>query len=499
MPSPRRVGASLALGLTLALASACGRADEKPDPTDEWDLEALQDPETCAECHPVHYREWLGSMHAYAGDDPVFRAMNARGQRETDGALGDFCVACHAPVAVALGLTEDGLELDAVPQKHRGVTCWYCHQVDGIDSNHAGGTHNNPLTLAFDGLMRADVASPVTSPIHGAERSDLHSRDSLASAAMCGSCHDIVTPAGAHIERTYAEWLASFYSDVTPDDPDRPELYALTCNDCHMRRETAAIASYPGAPDDRDRHSHMFVGVDVAVSEFPDAELGPQLRAEQLAAIAEVRKNSLCASLCVREDPDTGGAEVRVWLHNEAAGHSWPSGATPDRRAWLELVARDQADAVVFESGVVDASTPIAELDDPHLWLLRDRIFDAEGAETHMFWEAASYESELLEVPSEFGVAGHAQTWAERAYPLASAPSSVQMRVLLRAMGREVLEDLVASGDLDPAVLDRFDTFSIPPAELVWTPEAAEPSTGAIDYGTCVSSSPSCRPPALTP
>jgi hypothetical protein len=39
-------------------------------------------------------------MHAYAAEDPVFLAMNARGQRETQGALGAFCVNCHAPLAV---------------------------------------------------------------------------------------------------------------------------------------------------------------------------------------------------------------------------------------------------------------------------------------------------------------------------------------------------------------------------------------------------------------
>ena len=42
-------------------------------------------------------------MHAYAADDPVFVAMNKRGQRETNGELGTFCVKCHAPMAVANG------------------------------------------------------------------------------------------------------------------------------------------------------------------------------------------------------------------------------------------------------------------------------------------------------------------------------------------------------------------------------------------------------------
>src|SRR5690606_12102124 len=134
--------------LALVGTRACGEAPPPPR-----DLEALQDPETCAECHPDHYREWLGSMHAYAAEDPVFRAMNARGQRETGGALGDFCVQCHAPVAVALGLTEDGLDLDALPREVQGVTCYFCHQVDAVE-----GTHNNPLRLAFYDIMRGGFA-----------------------------------------------------------------------------------------------------------------------------------------------------------------------------------------------------------------------------------------------------------------------------------------------------------------------------------------------------
>lgn len=475
------------IALACLLACPCGCREDPPAPLD---LEALQDPATCAECHPDHYREWLGSMHAYAADDPVFIAMNARGQRETNGALGDFCVRCHAPAAVALGLTKDGLNLAELPQKHRGVTCWFCHQAEAVE-----GTHNNPLALAFDGIMRANVPAPLEPPVHGVGRSKLFDRDSLSSAQMCGSCHDIVTPGGAHIERTYAEWLDSFYSDPRPEDPDRPQLYALTCNDCHMRRSTGPIADYPGVRGDRNRHSHMFVGVDVAVTDFPDAELGPALRAEQRAAIAEIRKTSLCASLCVREDP--AGVEITVWLHNEAAGHSWPSGSTPDRRAWVELIATDQLGEPLLESGVIGPAQAVAELDDPLLWLLRDRLFDAEGDEVHMFWEAVSYESNLLGVPDTFGADAHALTWASRIYPQIAMPERVSMRVLLRAIGREILIDLVDSGDLDPAILDAFETFEVPPASLVWTPADATPSMGEVDYGSCVSSAPSCASPFI--
>ncbi len=90
------------------LAAACTSPSPRESP------EALYDPKSCAGCHPDHYREWSGSMHAYASTDPVFRAMNVRGQRDTHGDLGDNCVTCHAPLAVELGLTNSGLDLAEV-------------------------------------------------------------------------------------------------------------------------------------------------------------------------------------------------------------------------------------------------------------------------------------------------------------------------------------------------------------------------------------------------
>src|SRR6185295_17737270 len=140
------------------MMSSCGGDTAAP-----LDEAALLDPMSCKTCHPAHFKEWSGSMHAYAAEDPVFMAMNARGQRETQGALGDFCVKCHAPMAVLTGATKDGLNLADVPAKLRGVTCFFCHSVDAVK-----GTHNNPLTLASDGVMRGGIADPVPTGAHEA-------------------------------------------------------------------------------------------------------------------------------------------------------------------------------------------------------------------------------------------------------------------------------------------------------------------------------------------
>ena len=107
-------------------------------------------------CHPQHYTQWSGSMHAYSSDDPVFLAMNARGQRETNNQLGTFCVQCHAPMAVALKLT-DGTNFDptTLPPTARGITCFFCHNVESVDADH-----NNGLVLALDDTMRGGVQNP---------------------------------------------------------------------------------------------------------------------------------------------------------------------------------------------------------------------------------------------------------------------------------------------------------------------------------------------------
>src|SRR5205085_4697858 len=144
----QQLGAA-AVGLALALGlGACGSSSP-----DRLSVAELKDPSTCQTCHPAHFAQWSHSMHAYAPDDPVFVAMNQRGQRETDGALGDFCVKCHAPVALRDGLTTDGRNLPMLPAVERGVTCFFCHSTESVSDDH-----HNPLVLASDGRLLRPIA-----------------------------------------------------------------------------------------------------------------------------------------------------------------------------------------------------------------------------------------------------------------------------------------------------------------------------------------------------
>ncbi len=466
--------------LAISLIAAGTIACSPPEPTKS--REELMDPETCEECHPDHYREWAGSMHAYASDDPFFRAMNELGQDETGGALGGLCVTCHAPMAVREGVTEDGLNLDEVPRHLKGIGCYYCHNVDEVQ-----GLHNNQMTLANDTVMRGPVEDPVGTPAHGSAYSALHDGRRLESSDMCGSCHDVVTPAGVALERVYEEWDASFYSDAD-DSGVWPAYYSQRCNSCHMPGESGAIADASGALADRRRHAHHMPGPGVVVTEFPDPQTAPELKAENLEAMEEFRSAAMCASLCVREDgPDT---TVTLWLHNETVGHGWPSGAAQDRRAWVQLTA-DRDDAVVYETGVIAADEAVALSPDPDLWWFGDRIFDADDNPVHEHWHVARYESGALPAASTLG--GDADTWVSRTYTVPGAlPDGVALRMWLRPMPRDLLDQLVDGGYLDSAVREAMPTFEIAPVHLDWTPESAEPTDEA---GTCVHTSSTCKSP----
>ncbi|HET6585751.1 MAG TPA: cytochrome c family protein [Nannocystaceae bacterium] len=458
--------------LVLALAGC------KDDAKSDGPREELLDAKACEECHPQHYQQWLGSMHAYASDDPVFLAMNARGQRETGGEMGDLCVRCHAPMALALGLTTDGLNLDEVPPHLKGVTCYFCHNVESID-----GTHNNPLLLAMDDVFRGEIDDAVENDFHRTDYAAELDGETVASGDMCGSCHDIVNGHGTAIERTYQEWTASFYSDPAAVNPLLVEYYGQSCNDCHMRGSKEPIADFPGVQT-RNLRDHRFVGVDLALTDWPDAERGPALLEDQRAHAQEFMDPEVCVGLCVNP-VDGGGTEIELWLHNEFAGHHFPSGAAQDRRLWVELEGF-AGDTSVLSTGVVaaDESIDAAAIADPTLWVLRDFAYGLDDEPVKMFWEIARVEENTLAVAAEAGLVYDKTTWKNRKWVVDGPVDRATVKLNLRPIPFELVDELAEDG-LDPAVKARIPTFTLAQTVREWTPDTA---TMTDLEGLCVQS-----------
>jgi hypothetical protein len=432
--------------------------------------EELRDPELCRDCHADHYRQWAGSMHAYATRDPVFLAMNRRGQEETGGALGDFCVRCHAPLAVELGLTTDGLNLEELPDAVRAVTCYACHNVDRVLA-----PHNNGLRIAHDSLMRGGISSPLPAGVHGSAYSELFDANALKSSEMCGACHDLVTPSGVALEQTFNEWYGSVFGPLRSANRSA----VLTCSMCHMPPEPG-LTTQSGRPV----HGHQMAAVDVALTPFPaDA---PGLADEQRELVQRLLDSSIGVEICVQVLPGDQSA-VFVTLENASAGHNWPSGAAQDRRAWVELHAY-AGERLLYSSGVVAEGEDVTRSPDPDLWLFRDTLLNEARDPVHMFWEAATVERGTIPAPLTISPSSpdFSANHVTRRYPLdsqtriAGLPDRVQVRVRMLPIGLDVLDDLTASGHLEPSFRERMPTFDLIPNRHL----AAHPTLSRLAQAT---------------
>jgi hypothetical protein len=455
--------------------SACSQSS--PQPFHGKSRAELLDPVSCAGCHPDHYGDWRISMHAKAADDPVFLAMNARGQRETNGKLGNFCVSCHAPMAVREGKTDGGLNLATLEPVYRGVTCFFCHSISSVD-----GSHNATVTLATDLVMRGEYSDPVSNTAHQATYSKLHDLTQPESATACGACHDIVVPhsiggggavdGGAPIERTFAEWQASAFA---PSDAGGPAT-SCAASGCHMQQSATqrVIAYTPTNTRQRYFHAHDFPAVDVDLT----AGTGPDAGAAVQGVLAKLA-NAINGDLCV-----TTAGGIRVVLDAVPVGHEFPSGAGQDRRLWVEVNAYQAGSTTpYYTSGHVPAGASPADVDaqaDPDMWLMRDCMFGAAGDQVSMFWQAASTEGNALPPLSYDPLSTTHRVWY---FPrdlgvLSSPPDQVTLEVWLQPVGIDVLRDLVDSGDLDASTLAAMPTFPVPlgqnlSSQLVWTAQGA--------------------------
>jgi Cytochrome c552 len=409
--------------------------------------------------------QWSGSMHAYASEDPVFVAMNQRGQRETGGTLGTFCVKCHAPMAVELGLT-DGQNFDPaqLPATAKGITCYFCHNVRSVTD-----THNNGLVLANDQTMRGGLAKPVSSPAHHSAYDKLMDSDANQSE-ICGSCHDVVTPRGVELERTYKEWQTTFFAQTDP-------LHHLTCGSCHMPSSTDVIADAPGL-DVKSRtngfHEHAWPAIDQALTPFPEAEAqAAGIKRDLDPAVAIVGPASFASTvqpggICL--DPP-GNLSVRI--DSIGTAHDWPSGAAQDRRAWLEVIAYDSTNTPLFSSGAVPDGMDPEQLNDPNLFGLWDRTFKDDGTPAHFFWDVARVDSKLLRPPVTLDknspAFDHSSTVTFDVGLSFTKIDHIASRIRIRPLSYALLDDLVGSGDLAATVASQLRTLDIFGTVRTWS------------------------------
>ena len=359
---------------SVLLLGGCGSKspssnDDNPsdEPDGEYQLSDFAESKDCARCHPNHYNEWEGSMMAYAALDPAFTKMQGKGQDETNQKLDQFCIQCHLPILSKLGMTPPYFDLNALPPMGReGVSCIACHTISEVTDLKNAQFKLDP---------KAGIAGQIKDPAPNAYHKSVYS-PLFESSNLCGACHNVVNPNGVTIENTYNEWQTS------------PSAAAgKQCQDCHMPAYSGPAAL--GGPE-RTVHRHYFVGVDVALIDFPD-------RAEQRAMVTELLQSAAEIKVEAPDNVSAGGLlPITVHITSKTSGHNIPTGAIGDRQMWLAVSVTDRATGdVIFQSGHLDANgdlmdrhSEIAPSADYDLVAFGQQMVGKDGNDVFFPWQA---------------------------------------------------------------------------------------------------------------
>ncbi|MEK9138515.1 MAG: multiheme c-type cytochrome, partial [Bacteroidota bacterium] len=307
----------------------------------------------CQSCHQTQgsgrtvtiTADWQGSMMAHSARDPVFYAALAVANKYVSGS-GEFCIRCHSPSGWLEGRATGGRGDSLRGNDLNGVQCDFCHRMK--DPMIPDTTANPPVPGYGNGMFvvqvpRTPKRGPYSDAFAGGHAVQVDSFQ--RSGHFCGVCHNVsnvlyaanpVTQsphAYSPIERTYSEWLLSWWGG---------QGNRGSCQSCHMPPTAGYGATMIMAPLRNDLPEHDLTGGNTFVPDIlPDfwatgidtARLnrGKQRAIETLQSAA-----SLEASAYRRND--TVRAQVRV---TNQAGHKLLTGYPEGRRMWLNIVGRN--------------------------------------------------------------------------------------------------------------------------------------------------------------
>jgi len=221
---------------------------------------------TCGQCHPVQFRQWSISPHAYAQISPVFNALHGTILKLTNGTNGDFCIRCHNQVGMQKKEPLFISNLQRHPASREGITCVVCHRMN----------KNYGKVSGRFSIVRGDLLQPVYGPL-GNERlkellrkrpikavhKDVVKFFTLTTPSFCGTCHDVNLLNGFRLEEAFSNYKKSPSS-----------AKGETCQDCHMGKTPGKNEGYDNGPaaivsglktSPRKLTNHMIAGPDHSI------------------------------------------------------------------------------------------------------------------------------------------------------------------------------------------------------------------------------------------
>lgn len=334
--------------------------------------------------------DWSSTMMANSTRDPFWKAKvrsELAKHPQLQSVINDKCTKCHAPMAnyeakvagnVVNQTVFDGGILSVGHVRHdaamEGVSCTLCHQIPNTSSlgtlSHMSGNYAINTTKTIYGPYGGpgDTAlfpNPMImhtgyTPTYGAH---------IKESKLCASCHNLKTPyvdeAGNILSTTpesefpeqtpYMEWERSSFVDQK------------SCQGCHMNRTNGVkISNRPMFLGGRNNFAiHDLVGANklmLGIFNNNKTQLGVlSNNFSETIAKTDVMLKSAATLDVVRQYMTDGALDFSLKL-TSTTGHKLPT-AYPSRRAFLHVAVRDSQNAIVWESGKVNANGSVAGLD----------------------------------------------------------------------------------------------------------------------------------------
>lgn len=380
--------------------------------------------------------DWSTSMMANATRDPFWRAKVAseiQRNPQFKTLLGDKCSRCHAPMA-NVEAKYDGSAVELFGEGflnpsnlyyemgQDGVSCTVCHQIEddgnlGTLDGYSGKFSIVDLGVSSERTAYGQYVDPLAHPMVMSTGFRPTYAAHISTSEMCATCHNLKTPyvdsTGTVVSTTpdtefpeqmvYTEWEnSSFASETT----------GQSCQDCHMpKTDGVKISTRPQYLSARNNFSrHTIVGANTTMLDILSRnknELGVTAVGFDMA-ITQTREMLQSAADIEVLSQVLVGEELTVQLRiNNTSGHKLPT-SYPSRRVYIHFVVRDNAGAIIFESGKTnpDGSIVAANSDEnlslyePHyeeitqegqVQIYEAMMGDTEANVTYTLLRAASY------------------------------------------------------------------------------------------------------------
>lgn len=378
-----------------------------------FDARRLSGSQSCGTsgCHEQIVQEWEVSAHRWAAMDPGFMKIQAVMATQNGPESTRYCAGCHDPISLFEGTKN--IFADDLTGPHgfdEGVSCLSCHSIRETDvkgnANYIveapprylfeiGDADDPARRFARDFLIRAYPRAHVTAL----------AKRAFKTPEYCAACHkqfidqEVNQVGWVQLQNQYDNWRKSHWNE--PGDPTK----TIECRECHMplvaSHDPAAgdVLDYNRSPDDGSHRSHRFLGANQMMPTMLNLPGGQEqvdlvsqwLRGEiEVPEIADKWATGPVVTVDI-EAPETAVAGEPVTLRavttSRKVGHDFPTGPLDIIQSWVEVVVRDDAGRIVFQSGGVDDDNFIQK---------GSFIFKAEGVDQygnlidrHNLWEMA--------------------------------------------------------------------------------------------------------------